>query len=42
MGEGVLVAGMSVLRLFVAVGVRWFERNNNASSGLQRQKYEGG
>lgn len=39
-GEGVSVAGYSMLKLFVGVGVGWFERNNKASSGLQKQKYE--
>ena len=39
-GEGVSVAGMSILRLSVVVGVGWFERNNKASPGLQKQKFE--
>ncbi len=38
----VSVAGMSMLRVLVAVGVGvgWVERNNKASSGLQSRKYE--
>lgn len=36
MAEGASVAGISMLRLPVAVGVGWFERNNKASSGLQK------